>query len=204
MQWVLASESPRRQALLRLLGQPFKIHPPRIEERLPEFTPRPAQLAKRLARAKAEAVAPAYTDALIIAADTVVVLENRVLGKPETADDARQMLRLLAGKTHGVITALCLLLRQQGRTTHMTLDAPRTRVTFRPLSEAWIEWYIDTGEPFDKAGAYGIQEYGALLVERVVGDYFNVVGLPLPTLVRRLEELTGWRPEQPPEVPVNH
>jgi septum formation protein len=123
-----------------------------------------------------------------------VVLDRAVLGKPQTAEEARQMLRLLSGRTHRVITALCLLLRQEGRTVRMTLDAPSTRVTFRPLSEAWIEWYIATGEPFDKAGAYGIQEYGALLVERVVGDYFNVVGLPLPTLVRRLEELTGWHP----------
>ncbi|MEN3002352.1 MAG: Maf family protein [Armatimonadota bacterium] len=203
MQWVLASESPRRQALLRLLGQPFEVHPARIEERLPRFASRPARLAKQLARAKAEAVAPYYTDALIIAADTLVVLENRVLGKPATVDEARQMLRLLAGRTHTVITALCLLLRPDGQTTRLTLDAPRTRVTFRPLSDEWIEWYIGTGEPFDKAGAYGIQEYGALLVERVVGDYFNVVGLPLPTLVRRLEELIGWRPYLCPPTPAN-
>lgn len=192
--WVLASESPRRQALLRLLGQPFKIHPARIEERLPPCTARPAHLAKQLARAKAEAVAPDYADALIIAADTLVVLRNQVLGKPETADEARQMLRLLSNRTHTVITALCLLLRQEGRTVRITLDAPRTRVAFRPLTDEWIEWYLRTGEPFDKAGAYGIQEYGALLVERVAGDYFNVVGLPLPTLIRRLEELLGWRP----------
>ncbi len=197
MQWVLASESPRRQALLRLLGQPFEICPARIEERLPPFTTRPARLAMRLARAKAEAVAPRYTDALIIAADTLVVLNRQVLGKPETADEARQTLRLLAGKTHVVITALCLLLRQNACTLRLTLDAPRTRVTFRPLTDEWIEWYIRTGEPFDKAGAYGIQEYGALLVERVDGDYFNVVGLPLPTLVRRLEELIGWQPYPP-------
>jgi septum formation protein len=194
-QWVLASESPRRQVLLRLLGQPFVVHPAQIEERLPDSTAAPARLAKRLARAKAEAVAPCYDDALIIAADTLVVLDRAVLGKPQSREEARQMLRLLSGRTHRVITALCLLLRQGGRTVRMTLDAPSTRVTFRPLSEAWIEWYIDTGEPFDKAGAYGIQEYGALLVERVVGDYFNVVGLPLPTLVRRLEELTDWHPQ---------
>jgi septum formation protein len=104
------------------------------------------------------------------------------------------MLRLLSGRTHTVITALCLLLRQGGRTVRMSLDAPRTRVTFRPLTDGWIEWYIATGEPFDKAGAYGIQEYGALLVQQVQGDYFNVVGLPLATLVRRLEELVGWEP----------
>lgn len=143
---------------------------------------------------KPETVAPIYANALIIAADTLVVLDRQVLGKPESPDHARQMLRLLSGKTHTVITALCLLLRQDGTTRQMTLDAPRTRVTFRPLSDEWIDWYISTGEPFDKAGAYGIQEYGALLVEHVHGDYFNVVGLPLPTLVRRLEELLGWRP----------
>lgn len=189
--WVLASVSPRRQALMRLYGQEFLVHPAPIEELLPSTHARPALLAKRLARAKAEAVAPHYPDALIIAADTLVVVGKVVLGKPVDEADAFRMLRLLSGRTHTVITALCLLVRQQGKTERMTLDAPRTRVTFRPLSDDWIHWYIRTGEPMDKAGAYGIQEYGALLVEKVQGCYFNVMGLPLATLTARLESLIG-------------
>lgn len=191
LQWVLASASPRRQALMRLYGQEFLVHPAHIEEHLPATHPRPALLAKRLARAKAEAVAPHYPDALIISADTLVIVDEKVLGKPLDEADAFRMLRLLSGRTHTVITALCLLMRQQGQTVRMTLDAPRTRVTFRPLSDEWIHWYIRTGEPMDKAGAYGIQEYGALLVEKVQGCYFNVVGLPLATLTARLESLIG-------------
>lgn len=195
LRWVLASQSPRRQSLMRLFGRPFEVHPAQIEEHLPECTARPALLGKRLARAKAEAVAPCYDDALIIAADTLVVIDRRVLGKPADEREAFEMLRMLSGRTHVVITALCLLLRRGGRTLTMTLDAPRSRVTFRPLSDEWIRWYISTGEPFDKAGAYGIQEYGALLIEKVQGCYFNVVGLPLGTLARRLEQLGLWRPE---------
>ncbi|MFN4032797.1 MAG: Maf family protein [Fimbriimonadales bacterium] len=194
--WVLASQSPRRQSLLRLFGKPFEVHPAQIEEHLPEYSARPALLGKRLARAKAEAVAPCYDDALIIAADTLVVIDRRVLGKPADAQEAFEMLRLLAGRTHTVITALCLLARQGGATTHLVLDAPRTRVTFRPLSDECIRWYIGTGEPFDKAGAYGIQEYGALLIDKVQGCYFNVVGLPLATLAKRLEELGTWTPQK--------
>lgn len=193
-EWVLASASLRRQALLKLFGQPFRVHPPNIEERLPATTRRPATLGKRLAYAKAQVVATHYSDALIIAADTLVIVGNRVLGKPADAQEAFQMLQTLSGRTHTVITALCLLLRQNGQTVRTTLDAPRTRVRFRTLSDAWIEWYLRTGEPYDKAGAYGIQEYGALLVESVHGCYFNVVGLPLTTLARRLEEVIGWKP----------
>jgi septum formation protein len=179
---------------MRLFGVPFEVHPAQIEERLPERAARPALVGKRLARAKAEAVAPHYPNALIIAADTLVVIDGRILGKPADEREAFEMLRLLSGRTHTVITALCLLLRREGRTVRTVLDAPRSRVTFRPLSDAWIRWYIATGEPFDKAGAYGIQEYGALLIEKVQGCYFNVVGLPLATLAQRLEELGLWSP----------
>lgn len=194
LRWVLASGSPRRQSLMRLFGKPFEVHPAQIEEHLPPRVPRPALLGRRLARAKAEAVAPHYTNALIIAADTLVVIDGQVLGKPADAHEAYEMLRLLSGRTHTVITALCLLLRQDGQTVHVVENAPRSRVTFRPLSDAWIRWYIATGEPFDKAGAYGIQEYGALLIDKVQGCYFNVVGLPLATLAQHLEELWLWSP----------
>ncbi len=171
------------------------MHPAQIEEPLPNSTRTPARVAKTLALAKAEAIAPHYPDALIISADTIVVLDGQLLGKPTDAEDARRLLRMLSGRTHTVITALCLLLRQEGQTVRQVLDAPRSRVTFRNLSDEWIEWYIQTGEPFDKAGAYGIQEYGALLVEKIQGCYFNVVGLPLATLARHLETLVGWKPQ---------
>ncbi|GIV10099.1 MAG: Maf-like protein [Fimbriimonadales bacterium] len=194
LRWVLASQSPRRQQLMRLFGRPFEVHPAQIEEHLPEYSARPDLLGKRLAKAKAEAVAPCYADALIIAADTLVVIDRRVLGKPADESEALEMLRLLSGRTHTVITALCLMLRRGGRTVQTVQDAPRSRVTFRPLNDAWLRWYIATGEPFDKAGAYGIQEYGALLIDKVQGCYFNVVGLPLATLTQRLEELGVWRP----------
>ncbi len=194
LRWVLASQSPRRQSLLRVFGRPFVVHPAHVEEHLPAYTARPAALGKRLAYAKAQAVAPCYDDALIIAADTLVIVDGRVLGKPADESEAFEMLRLLAGRTHTVITALCLLARQGGATTHCVFDAPRTRVAFRPLSDECIRWYIGTGEPFDKAGAYGIQEYGALLIDKVQGCYFNVVGLPLATLAKRLEQLGAWRP----------
>lgn len=195
LRWALASQSPRRRALMRLFDRPFEVHPAQIEEPLLAYSARPALLGKRLAKAKAEAVAPHYTDALIIAADTIVVIDGRVLGKPTDECEAFEMLRMLSGRTHTVITALCLLLRQNGQTTHIVQDAPRSRVTFRPLSDEWIRWYIATGEPFDKAGAYGIQEYGALLIEKVHGCYFNVVGLPLATLAKRLEALGVWQPD---------
>ncbi|GIV11570.1 MAG: Maf-like protein [Fimbriimonadales bacterium] len=194
LRWVLASQSPRRQRLMQLFGRPFEVHPAQIEEHLPEYSARPDLLGKRLAKAKAEAVAPYHADALIIAADTLVVIDGRVLGKPADASEAFEMLRLLSGRTHTVITALCLMLRRGGRTVQTVQDAPRSRVTFRPLNDAWLRWYIATGEPFDKAGAYGIQEYGALLIDKVQGCYFNVVGLPLATLTQRLEELGVWRP----------
>ncbi|GIV05768.1 MAG: Maf-like protein [Fimbriimonadales bacterium] len=195
LRWVLASQSPRRRALMRLFGRPFEVHPAQIEEPLPAFSARPALLGKRLAKAKAEAVALHYADALIIAADTLVIIDGRVLGKPADEREAFEMLRMLSGRTHTVITALCLLLRQNGHTTRIVQDAPRSRVTFRPLSDEWIRWYIATGEPFDKAGGYGIQEYGALLIEKVQGCYFNVVGLPLATLAKHLEALGVWQPD---------
>lgn len=184
---------------MRLFGQPFVVHPPDVDETLPERAQRPARLAKQLALAKVQAVAPHYSDALIMAADTLVVLPDKqgavVLGKPEDEADAKRMLRLLSGRSHTVMTAVCLLQRRENQTVRFTLDAPRTQVYFRPLTDEWIDWYVRTGEPMDKAGAYGIQEYGALLVEQVRGCYFNVVGFPLTTIARRLQEF-GWKPSE--------
>lgn len=186
-EWVLASASPRRQSLMRLFGQPFRAHPAHIDETLPETTRQPSRWGKALAHGKAEAIAPHYSNALIFAADTLVVLGGTLLAKPEDEAHAKAMLRALSGRTHLVITAVCILEREGGETTRLALFAPQTKVTFRALSASMIEWYVKTGEPMDKAGAYGIQEYGALLVEKVCGCYFNVVGFPLVDIAKQLE-----------------
>jgi septum formation protein len=139
-------------------------------------------MAQRLAAEKATAAAEVYPQRYIIAADTMVVLDGHMLGKPEDAQDAARMLRLLSGREHTVITGVCL---RFGAREHRF--AEETRVRFYPLRTETIDRYIATGEPMDKAGAYGVQGCGALLVESVAGDYCNVVGLPIARLIRELE-----------------
>jgi septum formation protein len=180
---VLASESPRRRDLLRLIGLDPLIHPPRLDESdLPGEHPR--NYAERLAKAKAIAVAPLYPGALIIAADTVVVLGDRMMGKPADDTEAAAMLQSLQGRTHTVHTGLAVV---RGATVESAVES--VEVTFRPLSSAQIHAYVATGEPRDKAGAYGIQGYGAVIVERIHGDFFAVMGLPLSRLVSLLARL---------------
>ncbi|HEY8449724.1 MAG TPA: Maf family protein [Bacillota bacterium] len=193
-QWILASASPRRRQLLEQLGLEFTVYPSDVDETSPEFVDLPpAQLVERLALAKASAVARRYahqTDPsasprpLVIGADTVVVLEDEILGKPVDADHARRMLNQLAGRMHTVYTGIALIDVAAGRTavTHRA-----TRVWLRPLPASWIDAYVATGEPLDKAGAYAVQGLGAAFVERIEGCYFNVVGLPLAALVELLE-----------------
>ena len=166
---VLASGSPRRRQLLEMLGIPIEVRPPHIAEiRAPGESPR--AYAERLAREKAAGV----TGALVLGADTTVVVEGEVLEKPTDALDALRMLGRLQGRTHEVITAVAL------KTAEGILDATDvTSVTFRPADDAFLRAYIATGEPMDKAGAYGIQGYGAALVERIDGDFFGVMGLPV-------------------------
>lgn len=178
---ILASASPRRRELLTLIGIAHEVRPADIDESvMPEETPAPH--AERLARAKAHTLAVAYPHAVVIAADTIVVVDGDILGKPRDADHAAVMLKRLAGRDHTVYTAIAVA-RDAG--TESAVEA--VRVTFRPLTDAEIAAYIATGEPLDKAGAYGIQGYGATIVERVDGDYFSVMGLGL----RRLVELLG-------------
>lgn len=166
---ILASSSPRRRQLLEMLGIPHRVVPAAVQEiPLPRETP--FAYATRLARDKARAV----PGALVLGADTVVVLDDRLLEKPGDPDDALRMLRELQGRQHEVITAVCLL--AEGRVLEA---ADRTLVTFRPMTEAALRAYVATGEPMDKAGAYGIQGYGAALVERIEGDFFGVMGLPV-------------------------
>jgi septum formation protein len=176
----LASSSPRRRQLLEMLGLQIRVVPPNIPEvRRPVETP--VDYVERLAREKALAV----TGRLVLAADTTVVMRDEVLEKPVDAADALRMLRKLQGRTHQVVTSVALVADE---TIHQATDV--TNVVFRRLEESFLEAYVATGEPMDKAGAYGIQGYGAALVERIDGDFFSVMGLPL-RLVLELLELAG-------------
>ena len=185
MEIILASQSPRRRELLARMGlEKFQVRPARGEEVMDETLP-PWQLVERLSRQKAEEVAAdAGENALVIAADTVVAVDGRVLGKPGDEAGAAEMLALLSGREHTVYTGVTVCLGGRQVTEHEA-----TQVRFRPLTEKEIRQYIATGEPMDKAGAYGIQGYGALLVEGIEGDYFNVVGLPVCRLGRILAGL---------------
>lgn len=183
--WILASQSPRRRELLSRIIPEFEIVTDDSEEVLiPNETPE--QTVRRLAEEKARNVSKkTQEDAWILAADTVVVLDERILGKPKDENDAFRMLSALSANVHQVFTGIAVLDTKTGRCETV---AEVTKVTFRALSEAEIQRYIATGEPMDKAGAYGIQEKGALLVEGIEGDYFNVVGLPLCRLGMLLRE----------------
>ncbi len=178
---VLASSSPRRRQLLEMLGLRFMVARADVQEvRLPREAP--AAYARRLARDKARAVPGAW----VLGADTIVVLGEEVLEKPRDAEDAVEMLRRLQGRRHDVITAICLL---ANGVEHEAADT--TAVYFRAADDDFLRAYVATGEPMDKAGAYGVQGYGAALVERIEGDFFSVMGLPL-RLVLDLLKRAGW------------
>lgn len=180
---VLASASPRRRELLALVGIPHRVLAADIDERVHPGEV-PTAHVERLAREKAATVAPRAPDALVIAADTVVVVDGDILGKPRDESEARHALRRLAGRTHTVVTGMACALR--GR---VAAGVEQVEVTFRPLSDAEVAAYVATGEPLDKAGSYGIQGYGATIVRRIDGDYFAVMGLSLVRLVALLGEL---------------
>lgn len=182
---VLASSSPRRREILGALGLEFDVRPPDVDESLQPGEDA-SSAARRLAESKAAATR-AEPDELVIAADTIVVLDGELLGKPADPAEARSMLGRLAGRTHAVVTGLAL-----GAGDRMVSGAGWTEVRFRPLDAEEIAAYVETGEPLDKAGAYGIQGYGSALVEGIQGDYFNVMGLPVPTLLELLDGL-GYR-----------
>lgn len=178
---VLASRSPRRRELLSLIGIPHEVRPADVDETYPAGE-LPRAHAIRLAREKAAAIAE--PDAVVIGSDTIVVVDGDVLGKPGDANEAARMLRRLSGRSHVVITAVAVSWR--GR---VESDAEEVGVTFHELTEERIAAYVTTGEPMDKAGAYGIQGFGAVNVARVDGDYFAVMGLPLQLLIRVCERL---------------
>jgi septum formation protein len=178
---ILASASPRRRELLSLIGIEHEVRPANIDETyLPGEAAR--EHAERLAREKAGAIE--VPEAITIGSDTIVVVDGRVLGKPRDREHAAEMLRQLSGRSHVVMTGVAAKWRGK-----LVSGLEEVGVTFRPLRDDEIDRYIDTGEPMDKAGAYGIQGFGATIVERVDGDYFAVMGLPLNRLARLLETL---------------
>lgn len=175
---ILASQSPRRQELLKLITNDFEIKVSNVDETLPSgISPKDAVLY--LSKIKAEPFKNGSD--IIIGADTVVALDGKILGKPKNDENAREMLKFLSGKAHSVFTGVTLI---KGDITRSF--AVETKVKFFDLTDEEIDEYIKTGEPADKAGAYGIQGYGSLLVEKIDGDYFNVVGLPVSKLAREL------------------
>lgn len=178
---VLASGSPRRRQLLEMIALPFRVVAPDVDETL-QGTELPERYVTRLAREKATRVAAQEAGAVVLAADTTVVLRGQIFGKPATPAEAVAMLKRLEGRKHQVMTAVAVA--QDGRVEH-ALDV--TDVTFRRLSDAMIAEYVATGEPLDKAGAYAIQGKGAALVEGIRGDFFSVMGLPLGLALELLE-----------------
>lgn len=183
---VLASQSPRRADLLRMLGLQFDVVPADIDETYRNHESGP-QHAQRLAREKAALISEKRPDAIVIGSDTVVLVDGDVLGKPKGEADALAMLLRLQDRTHQVATGVAVAV--PGRGLHDEVEL--VDVKFRSFDEATARAYIATGEPMDKAGAYGIQGYGATLVEWVRGDYFAVMGLPVQRMIRMIDEL-GW------------
>jgi septum formation protein len=183
---ILASSSPRRQQLLHQMGAEFTIIKPDVDEQVRD-NETPQELVERLSLEKASAVDPGRESGVILGADTIVVLDGDVLGKPTDVEEAHRMLGRLSGRTHTVYTGFALIDIATG-TRHV--DHERTEVTFRTLREDEIAYYVGTGSPLDKAGAYGIQDdFGAVFIERIVGDYYTVVGLPLTKVYTALRTM---------------
>lgn len=181
---VLASASPRRKELLEQIGLKFEVEPSNHTENVRSRL-KPRELAKAISREKALAVADKYKDAIVIAADTFIVLKGKIMGKPKTKEEAKDMLSALSGKSHSVITGFTALDTSGTKTLSKSVE---TKVHVKRLSPEEIDSYVDSGEPLDKAGAYAIQGLGASIIEKIEGDYFNVVGLPLSAIVESLKE----------------
>ncbi len=181
---ILASQSPRRAEILRAVGWEFEAIAADIDETR-HASEDAVSYVKRLAQTKAETVAAKTSAPLVLGADTVVVLGDEIMGQPRDDEDARRMLRLLSGQWHEVLTGVALI--RAGTPSEVLVDFATTRVLFASMSAAEIDWYVSSGEPRGKAGAYGIQGRAALFIEKIEGEYFNVVGLP----VRLVFELLG-------------
>ena len=184
MVFILASASPRRRQLLRQVGADFQVESSPVEE-IKNLSLAPEEMIQGLALQKAQAVAAMHHTGLVLGADTIVVNDGCILGKPVSEEDAAEMLRGLSGKWHEVMTAVAFVDASGEKKPWLSVE--KTKVKFRNLTEADIAAYLKTGESFDKAGAYGIQGYGALLVEKIDGCYFNVVGLPLQKVALGLQ-----------------
>lgn len=192
---ILASQSPRRRYLLERAGLRFKVIPSDLDEGSIPVAP-PEEYVRRLATAKAADIARRHPNSWVIGADTVVVVDNRLLGKPASMREARAMLRRLSGRMHYVLTGVCICRLADQR---FFADTVKTDVLFKDLTDAEIDWYIRTGEPFDKAGAYAIQGIGTFLVRRINGSYTNVVGLPVCEVIEFLirEKVIGFGEPHP-------
>jgi len=182
---MLASASPRRRALLKALGLSYRVCVPRVRERSAARHAHPQQLVRENARLKAAAAAGHLRRGVVLAADTLVVLGTRIFGKPSTRAAAQRMLQRLSGRTHRVYTAVCIVDVDRRRTT---LDVAVTRVHMRRLSRTDIDAYLRRAQPWDKAGAYAVQDAGEMLIDRLHGSLSNVVGLPLDVVERRLRQ----------------
>jgi septum formation protein len=182
---ILASSSPRRQGILSSAGVEFEVIPSEVDEGFLQGES-PEEHVVRLARMKALKAAEKHKGRWVLAADTIVVIEGRILGKPRGRREAEEMLQMLSDREHRVITGYCLM---QASSRKNREGKVITRVRFKALSRREIRWYLDTGEPFDKAGAYAIQGKAAFMVKEINGSYTNVVGLPLTEVIEALEEL---------------
>ena len=181
---ILASKSPRRKYLLEQAGLTFSIIPSDFDERTVTIS-EPDAYVKMLAEAKAFDISEQHPASWIIGADTIVLIDNKILGKPGSNAEARSMLEQLSGKTHQVLTGYCICCKNKNT---VYSETAKTDVHFKSLSNAEIDWYIQSGEPFDKAGAYAIQGIGTFLVKRINGSYTNVVGLPVCEVIEYLME----------------
>lgn len=192
---ILASTSPRRSGLLRQIGMPFEVTPPDVDESRYSFEADPAGTAERLALAKARSAAGRPDvrgrNCVVLGADTVVLFDGRILGKPEDAEDAYAMLRKLTGRSHRVLTGFALL---DAGTNRSVTGHEWTTVCMRDCTDEEIRAYVDTGEPLDKAGSYGAHALGAGLITRVEGCFYNVIGLPLARLLVTLKDFDGSAP----------
>lgn len=181
---ILASKSPRRKELMSLIPIQFIIQTKEVEEYI-SLQDSPEENVKRLAKEKAQAIGKDYKNEWILGCDTVVVYEEEILGKPKDEEDARKMLSKLSGKAHFVYTGIALYNESKGK---LIQKAVCSKVFMKDISKEELNWYISTGEPFDKAGGYGIQGVASNFIEKIEGDYFNIVGLPVCTIYNLLKE----------------
>jgi septum formation protein len=182
---ILASASPRRSEILTIAGWPFEAIPADIDEQVKDSED-PVSYVERLAFEKAHTIAGRAVSGLVLGVDTIVLLDGRIIGKPESKDDAKSMLRDLRNRWHEVLSGVALL---RAGTERKIITHQRTRVHFTDFSDSDIEWYVGTGEPMDKAGAYAIQGKGAIFVDRIEGDYWNIVGLPIQLVYKISSDL---------------